>query len=393
MKSLPIWRKPSHHLDSPGSRQEVHWIELFFDLIHVVAIFLLGSFLSSHLDLQGFLVFSGLFIAIFFAWADCSVYNSIYISLDVAHRTIMAFQTITMMVMATAIPEILDGGWFYFALAYACNRALTATMYLRAREDGAEGTSFAGEQGRNFLVLAGVFAVSAFLEAPYSFTLFAIGILLIQLQYMLPRFGTLRHERFMPRLHHVSERFGLFMLILLGEGFFKLVVTLTQRGLPNVGFETLVNLVMGGLTLFALAWIYFDCVGNAELKSQRRSLMVVYWLGHLVIMLSTIMISVALAGEVYVGFMEPYPTGYGLVGTTGLLVFLSSLWLLQQLVDGRETTARYHYASVRLFGIGVALLMIAVYRFVPALVGNLLLAIALYSQIVIPLYRARRLKP
>jgi low temperature requirement protein LtrA len=393
LKHFPNWRKPSHHLDSPESRQDVHWVELFFDLVHVVAIFLLGSFLASHLDLQGFLVFAGLFVAIFFAWADCSVYNSIYVSLDVVHRMIMAVQTITMMVMATAIPEILDGGWIYFALAYACNRTLTAMMYLRARQVGAESTSFASEQGRNFLILAGVFAVSAFLPAPYSYSLFAIGILLIQLQYMLPRFGTLRHERFMPRLHHVAERFGQFMLILFGEGFFKLVVTLTQRGLTDVGIETLVNFVMGGLSLFALAWIYFDCVGNAEPKSQRRSLMVAYWLGHLVIMLSTIMISVALAGEVYVGFMEPYPAGYGLVGTTGLLVFLSSLWLLKQLVDGRDTTARYHSASVRLFGIGVAVLMIAVYRFVPAIIGNLLWAIALYSQLLVPLYRASRHQP
>lgn len=77
LKDAPFWRKPRHHLDAVSPSDHVHWVELFFDLIHVVTIFLLGNFLSHHLDLHGFWIFTGLFIAIFFAWADSSVYNSL----------------------------------------------------------------------------------------------------------------------------------------------------------------------------------------------------------------------------------------------------------------------------------------------------------------------------
>ncbi len=70
---------------------------------------------------------------------------------------------------------------------------------------------------------------------------------------MLPRIGTLRFERFLPRLDHLSERFALLMLILIGEGFFKIVVTLSDKGISKVGAGTLFNVVMGGLSLFALA--------------------------------------------------------------------------------------------------------------------------------------------
>lgn len=37
----PIWQKPQHHQDLPVKNHRVHWIELFYDLIHVVTIFLL----------------------------------------------------------------------------------------------------------------------------------------------------------------------------------------------------------------------------------------------------------------------------------------------------------------------------------------------------------------
>ncbi|MGI9452673.1 MAG: low temperature requirement protein A [Geminicoccaceae bacterium] len=70
-----MWRKPQHHMDIDHTHDHVHWVELFYDLIHVVTIFLLGNYLSHHLSLDGFFVFAGLFIALWFAWGDLSVFN------------------------------------------------------------------------------------------------------------------------------------------------------------------------------------------------------------------------------------------------------------------------------------------------------------------------------
>lgn len=390
MSDFPIWLRPQHHMDVDRPSDRVHWVELFFDLVHVVTIFQLGNLLSHHLDPTGFLVFSGIFVAIFLAWADSSIYNSLYISTDMPHRSVMAVQITTMMVIAATIPAVMEGGWPYFAIGYALNRALTAYLYWRARAVGAEESSLAYEQGRNFFALAAVFAVSAFLPRPLAYWVFGAGVVAIQLQFMLPRIGTLRFERFVPRLGHMSERFALLMLILLGEGFFKLVVTLSGKGIDNVGAGTLVNFVMGGLSLFVLAWIYFDCVGNAILKSRSVPMMVRYWLAHIVIMWSTVMIGVSLAGEVYVGLLEPYPTDYGILGTSGLAIFLATLWYLQTLVQGRDITRKYHHGGVRLFGITMAVVTLLIHSLVPAVVGNLLWGIALFSQIAWPGFLAIR---
>ncbi len=145
-RDVPIWRKPQHHLDLEKPGNHVHWVELFFDLVYVVTIFQLGNFLSHHLDPAGFLVFTGLFLAVFFAWADSSAYNSLYVSTDIPHRAVMAVQIVTMMVIAAAIPAVTArGGWPFFAVGYALNRALTAWLYWRARSVGAETSSLAYE--------------------------------------------------------------------------------------------------------------------------------------------------------------------------------------------------------------------------------------------------------
>ena len=150
MDDFPIWRRPRHYMDVPDAHNHVHWVELFFDLIHVVTIFVLGNYLSHHLTWPGFLVFTGLYLTIFYAWADNAVYNSLYISTDMAHRATMAVQIVTMIVIAASIPDVAGKGWMYFALGYALNRALTAHMYWRARTRGGAACGLAREQGRNF---------------------------------------------------------------------------------------------------------------------------------------------------------------------------------------------------------------------------------------------------
>ena len=180
------------------------------------------------------------------------------------------------------------------------------------------------------------------------------------------------------------------MLIMLGEGFFKLVITLADKGVYKVGAGTLFNVVMGGLSLFALAWIYFDSAGNARPKSRDNGVMIAYWLAHIAILWSAVMVGVALGGEVYVGLWEPYPTGYGAVGTVGLAVFLASLWVLQRLVAERDTSCHYHSSGVLLFGIALALLVLVIHPFVPSIVGNALWGLALFSQVAVPLYRGLR---
>ncbi len=190
-----IWQKPHHHMDKEGTHQSVHWIELFYDLIHVVLIFMLGNYLSEHLSISGFSVFVCLFIAIWYSWADSSVFNSLYVSTDLKHRVIMAAQIITVMFMAAAIPNVENNGWPYFASAYAVNRFIIAFLYHRTAYLGIEDSRLATRASQNFFLLGLVFLISAFIPQPYSYLLFGIGVISIQIQYMMPKIGLLEYER------------------------------------------------------------------------------------------------------------------------------------------------------------------------------------------------------
>ncbi len=387
LQDHPMWRKPRHHHEMDDDHDHVHWTELFYDLIHVVTIFHLGNYLSDHLNFTGFFIFTAAFIALWYAWGELSIYNSIYVAVDFWHRLIMSVMIVTVMFMAAAIPAIDGKGWVFFALGFAANRLMIAALYLRARRNNAETSSMCNDMIRNFSFFAVVFAVIAFLPKPFAYWAFAVAMVATQAIYMIPKISVLRFERFAPRMGHMAERFALLTLIVLGEGFFKLVVTLSEKGIYKVSPDVLVNFVIGGVSMFVMCWIYFDFVGNAKLKNSNLRTLVIWWLAHLTLMLCGVMVGVALAAEVKVGFWEPYPIKYAAIGCFGLAGYIAMLWVLQQIIEYR-VASDFGRGDVRLFGIGLAIATFFVVPHVPALVGNTLWGTALVSQIAIPVARA-----
>lgn len=383
----PMWRKPQHHHDLDDANDHVHWVELFYDLIHVVTIFLLGNYLSDNLGINGFFVFCGLFIALWYAWGELSIFNSMYVSTDVWHRIIMSVMICTVMFMAAAVPAIEGKGWAFFAIGFAVNRVMMAMLYLRARRTNSHARNMCNEQIRNFLIFATIFVVTAFLPKPYAFWAFVAALLATQTLYMIPKISVLRHERFAPRVAHMAERFSLLTLIVLGEGFFKLVITLSEKGIYKVSPDVLVNFIVGGVSMFIMCWIYFDFVGNGRTRDGTRSTLVKWWLAHLILMLCGVMVGVALAAEVKIGFWEPYPMKYAVIGCLGLAGYIAMLGVLKDVIEHR-VASDYGRWDVRLFGIVAAIGCLLVVPYVPSIVANLIWGIALISQIAIPVTRA-----
>ncbi|MFY2825066.1 low temperature requirement protein A [Ruegeria sp. MALMAid1280] len=387
LQDHPMWRKPQHHHDLDHAHEHVHWAELFYDLIHVVTIFLLGNYLSHHLDWHGFLVFTGVFIALWYAWGELSIFNSIYVSTDVWHRVIMCVMICTVMFMAASIPAIEGKGWTFFVLGFAANRAMLAALYFRARRVNVTGRSMTSEKVRNFSFFAIVFAIIAFLPKPLAYWAFGIAMVATQAIYMIPGISILRFERFAPRLGHLSERFALLTLIVLGEGFFKLVVTLSEKGIYKVSPDVLVNFVIGGVSMFVMCWIYFDFAGNAKPKDRKPATIVTWWLAHLILMLCGVLVGVALAAEVKTGFWDPYPTDYAAIGCFGLAGYIAMLWVLRSIIEHR-VASDFGRGDVRLFGIVLAIACFFIVPHVPSFVANLIWGTALLSQIVVPVSRA-----
>ena len=286
--------------------------------------------------------------------------------------------------MNMTVHTIHAGGWLYFALGFAANRFMMAALYFRAGYNGNSMCPMCRAQVRNFILFGLAFAATAFLPKPYAYFAFAAAMVMTQAVYMIPGISVLRFERFEPRMAHMAERFALLTLIVLGEGFFKLVLTLSEIGIYNVTPDVLVNFAFGGVATFMMCWLYFDFVGNGKPKDGALSTLVVWWLAHLVLMLCGVVVCVSLAAEVKTGFWDPYPLQYATLGCFGLAGYIAMLWALKQVFEDR-VASEFSRGDVRLLGIALAITTFFVVPHVTSWVGKLLWASALLSQIVIPI--------
>ncbi|MFB9995498.1 low temperature requirement protein A, partial [Deinococcus oregonensis] len=119
---------------------------------------------------------------------------------------------------------------------------------------------------RNFSLSILLWVVAAFVGGPLGLALKAAGLLIDLITPLL----TIKNQAqaFPAAARKLPERFGLFVIIVLGENLVGIVNGLADAG--SVDVVTLTRFVLGFLLGFGLWWIYFDYIGRLEPDSHNR---------------------------------------------------------------------------------------------------------------------------
>ena len=130
------WLRPPRVRTRPtASSEERHasWLELFFDLVFVVAIAELARRLVLDHSLGGFGIFAGLFLPVFIAWQGFTFYADRFDTDDVLFRAVMLAAMLAIAALAVQIPDVATGRHDAgFVVAYVILRSLLIGLYLRA---------------------------------------------------------------------------------------------------------------------------------------------------------------------------------------------------------------------------------------------------------------------
>eukprot|EP01122_Echinamoeba_exundans_P009989 TRINITY_DN3617_c0_g2_i1.p1 TRINITY_DN3617_c0_g2~~TRINITY_DN3617_c0_g2_i1.p1 ORF type:complete len:241 (+),score=21.34 TRINITY_DN3617_c0_g2_i1:566-1288(+) len=114
--------------------------------------------------------------------------------------------------------------------------------------------------------------VSLFIDHKKSMTCWWIGIVMDEVLTWSTPFFAGQFPRFRTPVHieHLSERFGLFVIIVLGE---NIVGSLFSDEKGDYSAEVYGASALGIWTTFAMQWIYFDAEGAPKRKhAMRRAL-------------------------------------------------------------------------------------------------------------------------
>ncbi len=306
MPARPPGERPPAWLNGPVSEEttegkRVSWVELYFDLVFVFAVSQTAGVMEAVSGHGGVGTAIALFIPLWWTWIGYAVFYNRHHDDHASQRLFVLAGTLPSAIAAIEVHSAAAGDVRAFALALAGARLVLAAAFM-----------FAASHGRQVTIGYGVATVAfiavAFLPSPWRNVVLVLT-LIQEAGFLLLRNGERRREpaRERPRrtraeslramfkppadpsrrmdAAHLAERFGLMMIILLGE----VVVSVGESAVELTRHDARYWLALLAALVLAAAlwWIYFTAaapIAEAVLRASGGNPAMAYGLyagGHL----------------------------------------------------------------------------------------------------------------
>jgi low temperature requirement protein LtrA len=319
-------------------------LELLFDLTLVVAFSQAGTQMAQLLELGHFGPAIGAFgfsvFAICWAWINYSWLASAFDNDDVFFRVATMVQMVGVLILALGLPQMfssVDEGLHVdnsvVVAGYVVMRVAMIALWLRiARHDES--------QRRNALTYALLMAIAQvgwisqiFLDPSLAVST-GVFVALAVFEMLIPIIAERRGGRSPWHPHHIAERYGLLVIITLGEVVLGTILAVSAV-VEAQGWSVEAGLVaFGGTALaFGLWWVYFT-MPSAEVLERHRERGFVWGYGHLVIFGSLAATGAGLHVAATVISHEAHISATAAILTVGIpvAIFLTGLFTLYSLL-------------------------------------------------------------
>jgi low temperature requirement protein LtrA len=343
------------------------WLELFFDLVFVVAIAQLSHELVEDHSPRGFALFAGFFVPIFVAWQGFSFYADRFDTDDLLFRIATLAGMLAIAALAVSIPDVWHGEHTaQFALAYIALRGILLVLYARAHRAVPEARPLTRRYGLGYLLAVGFWVVSLAFPEPVRYILWGIGL---AVDLSLPPISIPLHRVVPTSASHVPERWGLFTIIVLGES-----VVAVALGTAETEFETrsAVAAVLGFCVAACFWWIYFD--GHEGIRLQPTPAPLIYSYAHLPLLAGLAAVSAGISLLIEEATHDHLTTGAAAALGVGTACFLAAL-LICRAVTRRD--AWHAGAPAKALAIAVSLGIVLLASELPPVVTVVILLLTL----------------
>ena len=247
-------RPPDLNQDSNRSATR---LELFFDLAFVLFVARCADVLAKDETWHGALVFGAVLTIGWWAWASTTLYANRFDTDDAVFRLITLAGMAGVVAMAASVDKIDGPTGRWFALGYVIVRLALIAGYARAWWHVPEARSTARLYLIGHSLGAAIWLSSLAVPEPARYWMWGIGVLA---DLVWPTAASRLKDAVPLHLEHLPERFGLFVILVLGES-----VAAEVTGLHDGGWKpaVAVTAVAAFVVAAALWWIYFDLSGGA----------------------------------------------------------------------------------------------------------------------------------
>lgn len=254
-------RPPRLQTETEGERNAT-WLELFYDLVFVATVAMLGIRLAADTSLTGWSSYAAYFLLVWWLWASHTFYADRYDTDDLVYRFLAGTQMVAIAVLAASVSTGEAASTAVFAAAYAAARILLLLLYARAYRFVPATRELVRGYLIGFGIGASIWVVSIVVPEPARFWLWGIALTIDLATPFIMR----KAQAASPLdVSHLPERFGLFTILVLGETIVAVTV-----GLGHVEWQWSTTIAgIAGLSIATgLWWIHFDNVDGRVVRRK-----------------------------------------------------------------------------------------------------------------------------
>jgi low temperature requirement protein LtrA len=226
-------------------------LELFFDLVFVLALTQCTALMASHPTWEGLVKAMLVLALMWWTWVGYAWLTSVVNPEEGIVRLAMFAAMAAVLVAAICIPDAFGGSALLFAAAYAAVRGAHIVLFLTASRDNPELRRSVLWLALSTAVGVGLIFVAAAFDGPLQGFFW---VLALALDYVGPYLRGAEGWTLVPG--HFAERHSLIVLVALGES----IVAIGAGASVGVDAGVVAAAVVGIALAAGLWWLYFDVV-------------------------------------------------------------------------------------------------------------------------------------
>jgi len=260
---LRFLKPPRIQSDELGTHERhATWTELFYDLAFVVAIAVLAHVFGGDISLIGFARFAILLTPIWLLWLASTIYADRFDTDDTGHRLAILAQMIGIVGLAAFAADATGVGFPGFVISYIIVQAAIIFNNIRAGKHNPSTRPLTFFYAVGYLIGLIPWIASLFLDTPVRLYAAGAGLLI---DFLVP-FAAAGQQRYVKiNVSHLAERFGLFIIILLGELVVSVVMGVGEAPLTQL---KITKGLIGMALVFGFWWIYFNDLNPEDLSRR-----------------------------------------------------------------------------------------------------------------------------
>lgn len=244
--------------------RKISWLELFYDLVYVIAISTITHYVAQQFSFNTLLDYFYLFVIIFWGWLNGSMYHDLHGTEGLRTKLMTLWQMLIVAALVITLHSETKHILFNATIVLLIMQIYITYLWWSVGFYDKEHRRLNKPYTIIYLISLGLMFTTLFVGQPYIRILFYLALMLNCSPPFVTYFLLKRKTNALTLSSSMTERLGLFIIIVFGEvvlGVINgIIATHSMNALSWVQF----SLAMG--IVFALWWLFFTIVSDRQCK-------------------------------------------------------------------------------------------------------------------------------